>query len=176
MKFQRYETKPRAEGVKNTSYLKIAEGQPVIAVLRGELHTFFKRWHEGKSEVVVEGTPGGKRKFSVNAVIYENGGFVAKVWEFSGPVYDQLYEINEEYPLSQIKIKITRKGQKLDTEYKILPLLKDEDKLTTEILNAINAVPLNILDKPAQSPPPLPRPQEEERKSAWDEGDNWNGF
>lgn len=164
MKFQKFDTKPERKG--SSYYLKFTDGQSVVAVLRGELHTRYVRWTEGKSEDVIEGTPGAKPRFSVNAIITDGGRFVARTWEFGAVINEALSEINDEYPLDKTKIKITRKGMGLDTEYKILPLLKDEDKLTPKQMAEIAAVELNVLDR-GQIQPPIPYPDQE---------DKWNGF
>jgi hypothetical protein len=72
---------------------------------------------------------------------------VAKIFDFPISVYEQLAEINKEYDLEKIKIKISRKGSGMgDTEWNVLPLLSQKDVLTPAILAQIEAVPLNILD------------------------------
>ena len=167
MKFHKFENKPRGEG--NSNYLKIADGGSVTAVLRGEIHTFYTRWTEGKSETVSEGTPGAKPRFSVNAIVWdaEAKKFVAKTWDFGMIVYEQLADIHAEYPLPTIKVRISRRGTKLDTTYIIMPLLKDEDRLTGKVLADIEAIPLNILDKE------VPKNHLGPAETG---ADNWNGF
>lgn len=163
MKFQKFVTGPKKEG---GTYLKFTDGQSITAVLRGDIHTSYVKWTDGKAERVVEGTPGAKPRFSVNAVVAEGGRLVARTWEFGMLVHEALSEINQEYALDRTKIKITRKGMGLDTEYKIIPLLKDEDKLTSKQMKELEAVQLNILD--GREPQRLPPSSQGE--------DDWGGF
>jgi hypothetical protein len=145
MKFPKFEVKSRNEN--SGRYLKIEDGESVVAVLRGEIQMKYLLWANGKSEEVVPGTPGAKPRFSVNAVIHENGKFVAKVWDFSTTTCGELEKINERDPLATTKIRITRHGVKLDTIYEIKALFGDKDKLTSQQLQEIETVELNDLDK-----------------------------
>lgn len=145
MKFQKFEHGSRDESA--GKYLKIKDGQAITAVLRGEIYTYFNKWDNGKSTIVIEGTPGAKTRFSVNAVVFEDGVFKSRIWDFGKPVYEQLAEINEMYALDMTKIKIKRTGTGLDTTYMIMPLLKDEDKLQPKHIAEIEAVELHTLDK-----------------------------
>ncbi len=153
MKFHKLE-QSSGSGEGSKTFLTIKDGESVNAVFRGEIHEFYTKWIEGKSQLVGADDPEGKLRFRVNAIVKEGSQFVAKIWEFGRPVYDQLSEINAEYPLETIKVKVSRRGVKLETTYMILPLLGDKDKLSGEAIHVIGLVPLNILEhKPPQAPP-----------------------
>lgn len=143
----------RADELKGPSnYLKIKDGDSISGVFRGEIYEFCVRWVNGKSEVVPPDTLGAKSRFKLNFIISENGKMVAKVWEFSHVVYSLLAEVNEEYPLETTKVKVLRKGSGMETEYYILPLLKEP--LSASAIKSLAAIELNILDKaPAAKAP-----------------------
>lgn len=162
MQFKKFDIPTKGEGGGN--YLKFSDGQTITTILRGEIHEFYTKWENGSSTNVVEGTPGAKLRFSVNAIIHDGSKFTAKVWDFGVAVYNQLSDIHTEYALPTTKIKITRKGTGLDTTYNILPLLKESDQVTPRQLKEIEAIPLNPLDKKA--PATTTQPEE----------DGWDGF
>lgn len=150
MKFNKLSLAPKNDGGGNL-FLKIEDGQSVTVVLKGEIHTFYTRWVDNKSQLVSAGDEGAKKRFRVNAIVFENGRFISKILEFGTPLYIQFSDINDEYPLEQTKLKITRRGQKLETTYVVLPLLKEP--LTEKMLQEIESVPLNILEHRAPTPP-----------------------
>lgn len=163
MKFPR-----KAEAV-NTSgqdkFLKIKDNESVTGVFRGEIHEYFMKWVEGKSVPCQMGEPGAKIRFELNFVTFKDGRFKAFVWSFPQTVYNMLASVNEEYPLQTTKVKISRKGTGTDTEYHILPLLKEP--LAGQTLHQIEATELNILDKPkahneAVPPDNIPWPEGDE--------------
>jgi hypothetical protein len=97
---------------------------------------------------VTKGTKGASSAFRVNIVLMEDGKFVTKVWEFGVTIYNMLADIHEEYPLDSTKIKVTRRGTGKDTEYGVLPILKD--KLTDKHMAEIAKLPLlNLEARPA---------------------------
>lgn len=163
MQFKKFEVPLKGEGA--GMFLKFSDGQTITTILRGEIHEFYTKWEGGKATNVVEGTPGAKVRFSVNAIIHDGSKFTAKVWDFGVAVYNQLSDIHDEYPLSTTKIKITRKGTGLDTTYNILPLLKESDQVTQKQLKEIESIPLNILDKKTST-----------QTTTTVEEDGWDGF
>lgn len=142
----RFRTLPENEGGGSDKFLKIKNGESIKVILRGEIYEYFVKWENGKSVVVAE-NQGGKLRFRINALLFdqEQKKFVAKIWEFGQAVYKQLASINEEYALEETKIKITRKGEGKETEYSILPLLKEP--LSEQVMKMIEATELNILNK-----------------------------
>lgn len=127
-------------------FLKFKDRESKSVVLRGEIHEFHIKWVNGRSVDALANEPGAMSRFKVNAVAYEEGKFVARIWEISLTVYNKLCDVNDEYPLEKTKIKITRQGTGTDTEYHVLPLVSQKDILSPAILAQIEAVPLNILD------------------------------
>lgn len=148
MKFPKLDA-PASEGSGSNLFLKLKDGESVTGVFRGELYEFFSKWTGNKSIVTSSLDPEGKQRFRANIVVYEDGQFRAKIWEFGRPVCAQLKDINDEYPLDKTKVKITRRGTGTDTTYMILPILKEP--LSAKHLAEIEGVALNILehrDKP----------------------------
>lgn len=146
MKFTKRTTPGSSGGV--DKYLKFKDGESKSLWLTGEIFEFYMKWVGGKSEIVEPTDPLGKSRFRVNAGLIEEGKPVMKVWEFSMPVYRALGAINEEYPLETIKVKVTRHGVDKNTEYNILPLLRDKIEPSLKLMD------LHILNnKPAQAKP-----------------------
>lgn len=125
-------------------FFKLKDGESKTGVLRGEVYEFGVIWKDGKSTVTSIGTQGSKARYKLNIVVHEENKFVAKVWEFSQTVCNQLAALSEEYDMSITKIKISRKGTDLDTEYSIITT---KDQLGAGHIKAIEQVPLNILDQ-----------------------------
>lgn len=146
MKFQKRTESP---GGGSDKFLKLKDGESKTLILKGEIFEYHCKW-DGKT---YSPDPGGTSRFRINAIVYEEGKFSAKTWEFPVTVYNQLADINSEYPLDKTKIKLTRQGTGTDTVYHILPLVSEKDKLTPAIISQLDAVTLNILDtKPNPSP------------------------
>ena len=143
MKFNKREV---SSGGGSDKFLKFKDGESKNIILRGEIFEFYNRWVGGKGQACGPNDPGATSRFKVNAIIYEGGAFSAKIWEFPLTVYNQLADINSEYPLESTKIKVTRQGTGTDTVYHILPLVSAKDTLSPAILKHIEAVPMNILD------------------------------
>lgn len=150
MRFQKREVGSQSGSDK---FLKLQDGEPRTLCLQGEIYEFYVKWVNKKPIIVNENDPEGNLRFKVNAIVYEDGVFRAKIWEFPLTVYNQLADINSEYPLESIKIKVTRQGIAPNVNYHILPLLSEKDRLTPALLEKIKAVELNLLDlKPKGSP------------------------
>jgi hypothetical protein len=134
-------------------FFKLKDGESKSGVLRGELFEFYVVWSGGKSTIVPRGTEKAKARFRVNLVVYEEGKFLAKIWEISQTVCNQLADLAEEYDLSQTKIKISRRGSgPSDTEYSIIPILKDP--IQPHQMKQIEDLSLNILEHKAPSKTP----------------------
>lgn len=127
-------------------FLKVKSGESVKGVFMGEIYEYHIRWENGKSVIVGPDEPGARSRYELNFVMPTEGKLVAKVFGFSQTVYNLLAEIHKEYDLSKTKVKLSRSGEGLETEWSILPLVSDKDKLTPELLAKIEAIPLNILD------------------------------
>lgn len=128
------------------SFLKISDGESVSGVLAGELYESYGRWENKKFIPMGNDEPGGRTRYKANFVVYEGGKFVAKIWDMSVTVNNQLADLHEEYgDLTKIKLKITRHGSGMsDTVYNILPA---KDPLTPKQLAEIEKVPLSVLNK-----------------------------
>lgn len=141
------------DGPKSNNYLKFVDGETKRLVLRGDIQEFYKKWVNGKGVECAPDEPGAGLRFKVNAIVDENGGLVAKVWEFGITIYTQLRDIHTEYPLPETKIKVTREGSTKDnTSYTVLPLLNAKDKLSEKQLEKIAAIDLHELSKKERPP------------------------
>lgn len=135
-------------------FFKLKDGESKTGVLRGEVYEFAVIWNNKKSTIVAKGTEGAKSRYKVNIVLHEDNKFQAKVWEFSQTVCNQLADLAEEYDLTKTKLKISRKGSELNTEYSIIPT---KEQLGVVQIKTIEQVILNILEhkdaKPMASSP-----------------------
>ncbi len=89
-------------------------------------------------------TAGAKPRYKINLVVHENGELVSKIFEFGPRIYDVLATISVEMDITKTKIKISRKGQKKNTQWTIIPLGPVDEKA----LKKIAAVELNKLSVP----------------------------
>lgn len=110
----------------NRNFLKLKDKESVEVVFRGTPHIFYKIWDNGKSKICDETHPDAKWSFRINAIMKENGLYIAKIWEGGVTVYNMLKDLNEEYPLETTVVKITRSGMGTDTVYSSIPLLKKQ--------------------------------------------------
>lgn len=148
MKFTKREM-PTGNGNGAGIFMKFKDGESKNGVFRGEIYEFRQKWENGRSLLVATDDPEGKDRFRLNFVVFEDGQFKAKIFEFGLTVYNQLADIADEYDLETTKVKITRRGTGTDTTWTIMPLLKEP--LSPATLGEIEAVPMNILehrDKP----------------------------
>lgn len=158
MKFTKREA-PKNEGIGASNFLKVADGQSVQGVFRGEVHEFYQSWPRGgEKQIFDKPTPGASSRFRLNFVTQEDGKFVAKVWEFGLTVYNQLAEISEAYPLEVTKVKISRRGVDKNTQWMIIPLGPVDKKA----LPTIEAVNLNILNGQATTQESAPEKEDDE--------------
>lgn len=157
MKFPKRAT-PQSDGISAANYLKIADGQSVTGVLRGNLFEFWQKWPQGGvKEKFAHATPGAIQRFKVNIVIPENGKLAAKVFEFGPRVYDQFSDASAEFDLAKTKIKISRRGSEKNTVWTVMPL----GPVDAKALKAIEAINLNILDQDLAQPLDAPMPEHE---------------
>ncbi len=167
MKFnQRTNTESAHSGP--SKFLKLTDGQSIVGVFRGEIHSFYMKWVNGKSFTSSPDEPGAKVRFKLNFVTYENDVFVAKVFEFPQTVYNQLANKAEEFDLEKTKVRIMRKGIGTDTEYIFTALPKEP--ISPAMMKAIEETPLNILDG-QQAPQAKPGPVKSKGLPGWDETD-----
>lgn len=132
---------PENNGSKN--FIKLKDQEAIEGICMGDLHEFSIIWENGKSRVVPEGTPKSSFRFRVNFIVKEGTTYVAKVLEQSATVYRQLAELDAEYGLDTIVVKIKRNGTGTDTAYTIMPMVKKP--LTKEVLDHLKTIPLNDL-------------------------------
>lgn len=147
----------------NRSYVKLKDKESLRGVFRGAPHDFKIHWLNNRSHPCT-GRPdcphcmaGDKPKFrfNLNFVTKENDQYVVKVFEQGWTVYEQLREINKDYPLEHTLVKITRNGSGTDTTYTILPL--PNGTLTADQEAVISKLPLADLSAgPDSSPQPMP--------------------
>lgn len=148
MKFTKRDTE--SNGVGGESFLKIPAGTSVSGIFMGEIFEFWQKWPYGGEKQVFTNrakaiAANAKSRFRLNFVTKdESGGMVAKVWEFGLGTYNDLAEIHAEYPLTETMIKITRKGEGKNTQYHLMPLLKQP--LSKAQLAKIAEVKLHVLD------------------------------
>lgn len=145
MKFR----KDVAEASGGGHYIKLKDKESVTGIFMGEPHEFAIVWENGKSRHVPTGTPGSKFRFNINFVVKEGTTYVPKIYEGGPQIYNQMADINEEYPLEETPVKITRNGTGLDTEYNLMPMLKNP--LTKEIKDYLATITLHKL---GESEPP----------------------
>lgn len=153
MKFQKREVKSSDSGGSD-KYLKFKDGESKSVILRGEIYEFKNKWVNGKGVICDANDPEGKSRFRINAVTLEGGQLTVKIWELPLTVYNQLADINSEYPLEKTKLKVTRQGTGTDTVYHILPLLSEKDQITLNIQGALAKLDLHILDNKAKAHAP----------------------
>lgn len=142
MKFTKRTMEPREEGGGN--FLKLKDGDQVKVVFVGEIFEFYQSWpFGGEKQIYDKPTAGACPRFKVNLALIENGKLTIKIWEFGLPIYIQLGDINEVYPLEKTKIQLTRRGEGKKTTYAILPLIKDA--ISYKLSVDIKGLKLNVL-------------------------------
>lgn len=172
-------------GENAADFLKLKGGQTVKGVFRGEPKSFETHWTGQFSELCIGvGCPlcakGDKSKFRfrLNFLMRdEAGGFVAKIWEQGWGVYNQLKDLNVEYPLERTIVTIKRTGDSInDTSYMILPA---KDGVVNAALEAkLAAIPLVDLtpsqqkkSDAADTPKPAPAPTQQPLPASFDMND-----
>jgi hypothetical protein len=146
------------------NYVKLKDGESVVGIFAGDIYEFSKHWVVNRSVVCTgEGCEhcksSGKRggfRFRVNFVVKNPlGAYEPKIFEQGWKVYKNLRELNEEYPLEDTIVKITRQGSQMnDTSYSVLPI-KDclvKPDLAVKI-KALKLIDLRHSEEKHQEPP-----------------------
>lgn len=140
---------PKSDGQNSKLFLNLKDKESVRGVFVGEPFAHYVKWINGKTVDSLESDPEAKIRFKCNFVTADDGPeLIVKIWDFPSTVYQQLKDINEEYPLETTKLKITRNGIKTDTVYTIMPLVGPKDVLTAQQLSVINKMQWHPLGKP----------------------------
>lgn len=139
---------PKTGDSSGGEFLKLKDGESVSGVFRGEPHEFYSRYNPNNntSSLVEENDHGARFRFRLNFVTRdkETKDFKALIWEQGPTVYNLLKELNEEYgDLSTKVLKIKRKGEKLETEYVIIP--DGKANFNDVVRKAVEQVPLHDL-------------------------------
>jgi hypothetical protein len=115
------------------NYLQLKKDKDqATGVFRGEPFVYRKHWLKDASGTrtvlcVPDACPhcaaGNKSSFGfkIAFITKENGAYAAKVWDQGWTVYNQLKDLNADYPLEKTIVKIKRSGTGQDTTYMILP-------------------------------------------------------
>lgn len=158
MNFKKF---PSAASEGSDKFLKIKPGTSQVGVLRGEIYDYFVLWADGKTQIVSSTTPKAKPRFRVNVVVYdaESKKMIPKIFEFGLTVYNQFAEIAEHYDITRMKVSIARKGEKLDTEWTVMPLVGPKHDLSETAMKMIEAVDLLQLE-PSNRPEGAMKPSE----------------
>lgn len=132
-------------------FLKIEVGQSVSGVFRGETVSYWQKWPKGGTKELSDiPKPGFQERFKVNFIVYEEGAFVAKIFDCSLATYNQIATINESMDVETIKCTVSRQATGKGSSYFVMPNLKEP--LKPAQLKAVSEVELNTLN---QSSPPL---------------------
>lgn len=153
MQFRKIEHK-RGEDDGHSKFVKLNDGDSVKGVCRGEVYEFHMKWENNKSETVGPMAIGAKPRFRINFVVLEGSKLTAKILEFGPQISNQFYELSQEYDLSKTMVKITRKGEKLETEYIVIPVPQPVNMME------MSKVELNILEH-KEKPPQQDTPSED---------------
>jgi len=144
----KYERVAKGEDGSGGAFLKLEDGVSVNVVLRGDAFKFYQHWPlGGVKQVFAEPTPGAIPRFKTNAIVFEKGSFVAKVWEYPPMVSNLLADLEEagyDLDVTKLQIKKTKQGKK--TEYSVVPCGPKEQpspKHLKEIV-AVELLPLSI--------------------------------
>lgn len=144
----------KQDGGGKAAFVKLADGESIKGVFRGD-PVHFKQHFVNNTGALCPGLATCEHckaglkpafRFRLNFVTNENGAYVAKIFEQGWIVYESLGSLHEEYDLQKTVVKITRKGEKQNTSYTIIPL---PNGLTDEQAAKIAAVPLQRLEKKA---------------------------
>lgn len=138
-------TEEAPSGGGSGKFLKIGDNESVYCVLRGEMKVSYKKWNGTTYVDAKKGEPGASLRFKVNAIVSEDKKPVAKILEGGGHLYFDFKAINEEYPVEETLIKISRAGVGKNTRYSVLvagPKMQP-DKKAMEAIQAVELLPLD---------------------------------
>lgn len=115
---------PKREQTYDSNYLRLNGGESIIFIPRGEILEFTVEWINKKP---VYDTPNGKIRYKFNVLINNNSVLTPKIFEFGTQIYDALVSIKEDLKeegldLDTTRIKVTRRGTGLDTDYSVVAL------------------------------------------------------
>jgi len=161
-----FKSRPKQALGGGDKFLKLKDGESVVGVFRGEIYEFHTKWINNKSIPASPDDPEAKTRFRANIIVPVNGKPVAKIFEFSYPVFEQMAMINKiKGDITKVKTHIARMGEGTSTKYMLM--VADEPVN----LKAIQGIELHILNKnqapeiPSAEPPPgwsdFPPPQED---------------
>lgn len=147
-----------------SNYLKLRDGESVIGILRGEMHSFRVKWENGSSTKLDEPDRNRHNRWKVNIVVKEGSGLVVKVFEYGVDLYDQFADIQEALKetgkdISQIKLRISRRGTAMNTKYLVMP--RSDDPISPSLMKELEQMKLVILDgekKKEEGPPSWDEP------------------
>jgi hypothetical protein len=154
--------KPRPKGMGKDNFLKLANGEEVSGVFRGEIYTFRNHWRgKGTPSLECSGADcavcatkpekGPSFRFRINFITSKDGKWIAKIFESGGDVYDDLARLDKKFDLSTTVVDLSRTGVDKETRYNVLP--RKDIPLTKEMEAQINAVPLLALSAAEQKEP-----------------------
>jgi hypothetical protein len=105
----------------NSKYLTLKSGDRYVGTFQGSPKEGWVLWIDGKPQPAEYGTPGAKFQFEMAFVLKDT--FEAKIFKGGVSIYSQLKKLESEgYDLLKTWISISRKGEKLDTEYMVMPI------------------------------------------------------
>ena len=145
-----------SESKDSEKYLRLEEGKPVKGVFRGEIATKYVLWENGKPKEVNAGTPEAKVRYMANFMLLKDNHYTATVFEFGKMVYDALYAINLAYgDIEKLTVSLLKTGQKLETQYHVHPLPKEEvkDCVYAAKLHELGTKPQKGMDDYGAPPP-----------------------
>lgn len=132
------------EGGSDDLFVKLKDGEFIEGVFRGAPFEYQIIWDDKNNKSIFytgkeEGVP--RFRFRLNFVIWDaqEKAFKAKIFEQGPRFYNQLKDLNTDWPLHSSWVKITRKGEKLNTEYLVVP----KKTIPEEQLKVIRNVDLN---------------------------------
>lgn len=126
-------------------FIRLKDKESIYVIFMGEPYEFLSVWKDNKYQPVPEGTPKGKFRFRMNAIVKENDGtYSPKIFEQGATIYNTLKVLNDEYKgLETVIVKITRQGSTMnDTEYQLLPLRQEIPATTKVALEKIKLLKL----------------------------------
>jgi hypothetical protein len=116
-------------GPKSDQFIKLASGDSIVGVFRGEPFKFPVHWVGRRSSVCPQvgcalcaGGDKAKWRFRLNMAVLESGKWVSRVFEQGMRVYRNLGQIDAKVaPLDSSQVKITRLGAgSEDTTYNVM--------------------------------------------------------
>lgn len=146
-------------------FIKLKDGDSITGSFAGDPFEFYQHWSGNRSVICPgkatcaqckEGDKGSFR-FRLNFIVKEGDGYVAKVFEQGGKIYDYLRDMDHEYKgLERVPVKITRKGTDKNTSYVILP----QPPLSPKQIQTLAKVPLLALQPTTNAPAEEQVPEE----------------